>query len=132
MVQYVDYSSIPQQVRDIVANKCSLLDEYILIQTGEYEYTALIHDLITNDVVQLRFTRGNSSYSGVYAVTESEGNWEYTVTNEYYCYSNVGLGAALDLPVMDGVQAHASVVLTVILMFLVVFRSSLFPFRKRK
>lgn len=132
MVQYVDYSSIPQQVRDIVANKCSLLDEFILIQTGENEYTALIHNLITDDVRQLHFYRTNSSYSGVYAVTESEGTWDYTVTNEYYCYSNIGMGAALDLPVMDGVQAHASVIFTVVLMFLVVFRSSLFPFRKRK
>lgn len=130
MTQYTDYSTIPQQIRDIVANRCSLLDEYILFQTGSYEYTALIHDLITDDVVQLTFTRG-SNYS-VYTVTESQGEWDYTVYNEYYCYSNVSLGAALDLPVVEGVQAHASVVLTVVLMFLVVFRSSLFPFRKKK
>lgn len=130
MTQYNEYGSIPQQIRDIVANKIKVLDEYILFQTGENEWCALIHDLITDEVVQLMFTR-SSSY-GAYFVTETVGNWEFTVTNQYYCYSNVGLGAALDLPVYDGVQAHSSIVLIVVLMFLVVFRSTLFPFRKNR
>lgn len=130
MNQYTDFSTIPQQVRDVVANKVKLLDEYILIQTGQYEYTALIHDLVTDDVIQLCFTR-SSNYS-TYTVDQSAGIWDFTVSNEYYCYSNVGLGAALDLPVYDGIQAHCSAVLVVALMFLIVFRSALFPFRKKK
>ena len=130
MTQYDTYSTIPQQVRDIVANKCSLLDEYILFQTGEREYTALIRDMVTRGVTCYTFTRAEDY--GVYSVLETVGTWEYTVRNEYYCYSNIGYGAALDLPVFEGVQAHAAVVFTVVLMFLVVFRSSLFPFRKRK
>lgn len=130
MTQHTDYTTIPQQVRDIVANKCSLLDHYILVQTGENEFTALILNVVTEEVTQLVFTR-SSSY-GSYFVMQSEGVWEYTVTNEYYCYSNVGLGAALDLPVMEGVQAHASVVLTIVLVFLIVFKSALFPFRRKR
>ena len=130
MTQYTDYGTIPQAVRDIVANKCKILDEYILLQTGQYEYTALIHDLVTDEVTQLTFSR--SSNYGQYSVDQSSGTWEYTVSNEYYCYSNVGLGAALDLPVMDAVMAHAAIVITVCLMFLVVFKSTLFPFMKRK
>ena len=43
MTQYTDYGSIPQAVRDLIANKISLLDSYILLQTGEYEYTALVN-----------------------------------------------------------------------------------------
>ena len=130
MTQYESYSTIPQQVRDIVANRCSLLDRYVLIQTGEYEYTALIQDVVTGECCQLTFTRGGNY--GAYSVTQSDGSWCYMVTNEYYCYSNVGLGAALDLPVIQGVQAHAAVIFTVVLLFLIVFRSALFPFRKRK
>lgn len=130
MDQYDEYSTIPQQVRDIVANKCSLLDQYILFQTGEREYAALIRDIVTGEVRWYGFSR--SEDFGYYTVLETEGAWEFTVRNEYYCYSNVGYGAALDLPVMEGVQAHAAVVFTVVLMFLVVFRSALFPFRKRK
>lgn len=130
MTQYDDYTSIPQQIRDITANKVKLLDEYILFQTGQYQYTALIHDIVTDETRQLTFSRSDNY--GVYAVHETEGLWTFTVTNEYYCYSNVGLGAALSLPVMAGVQAHSSVVFTVVLMFLVVFKSSLFPFSKKK
>lgn len=130
MTQHDDYSTIPQQIRDIVANKVKLLDEYILFQTGENEYTALIHDLITDKVTRLSFSR--STNYGVYAVSQSEGVWEYTVRNEYYCYSNIGYGAALNLPVIEGIQAHSAAVLVSVLMFLVVFRSLLFPFQKRR
>lgn len=130
MIQYDGYTTIPQQVRDIVANKCKLLDEYILLQTGEREYTALIRDMVTDEVTCYTFTRA-ADY-GVYSMLETVGTWEYTVRNEYYCYSNIGYGAALELPVMEGVQAHSAVVFTVVLMFLVVFRSTLFPFHKRK
>ncbi len=130
MVQYNDFSTIPQTIRDIVANRCRLLDQYVLFQTGDLEYTALIRDPISGEVTQLLFTR-LSNY-GIYDVVESEGDWQYTIINEYYCYSNVGVGSALDLPVMEGVQAHAAVTLTVCLMFLVVFRGILFPFQRRK
>lgn len=130
MIQYETTSTIPQQIRDIVANRCSLLDQYILVQTGEYEYTALILDIVTDDCRQLVFTRA-SNY-GSYYVVESDGSWEYFISNEYYCYSNVGIGAALDLPVIEGVQAHASVIFTVVLMFLLVFRTSMFPFYRKK
>lgn len=130
MTQHDEYSTIPQQIRDIVANKVKLLDEYILFQTDDYEYTALIHDLITDEVTRLTFSR--SENYGVYAVSQSEGVWEYTVRNEYYCYSNIGYGAALNLPVIEGIQAHSAAVLISVLMFLVVFRSLLFPFQKRR
>lgn len=130
MIQYSDPGTVPQQIRDIVANKVKLLDEYIVFQTGEYQYTALIHDVVTDEVTRLTFTRANN-YS-TYTVDQSEGVWEFTLSNEYYCYSNVGYGAALDLPVMEGVQAHSSAVITVVLMFLIVFKSALFPFRRKR
>ena len=130
MIQYIDPGTVPQQIRDIVANKVGLLDEYIVFQTDEYQYSALIHDVVTDDVTRLTFTRG-SNYSA-YTIDQSEGVWDFTLTNEFYTYSNVGYGAALDLPVMEGVQAHASVIFTVVLMFLIVFKSALFPFRRKR
>ncbi len=130
MTQYQSTSTIPQQIRDIVANRCTLLSRYVLVQTGQYEYTALILDVTTDSCIELRFTRGDSY--NYYTVTESEGTWEYDISNEYYCYSNVGMGAALDLPVTEGVQAHAAVIFTVALLFLIVFRTALFPFHFRK
>lgn len=130
MVQYEIYGTIPQTVRDLIANKCKLLDLYILFQTGENEYTALIFDQVTKETTQYVFTR--SSNYGAYSVTISEGVWEYTVNNEYYTYSNVGYGVALDLPVTDGVIAHCSIFITCALIFAILFRSILFPWLKTK
>ena len=130
MTQYSDsYGSIPQAVRDLVANKVSLLDSYILMQTGEYEYTALIYKPGLNQCQQIRVYR-TSNY-GSYAVEITDGTWEYSVSNEYYCYSNVGYGASLDLPVVEGVTAHASVILACALMLAIVFKGVLFKCLKR-
>lgn len=130
MVQYESYSSVPQQVRDIVANKCKLLDLYIVFQTGDNEYTALIHDQVSQRTTKLVFSR--SSTYGVYSVrVDEEAAWEFTVSNEYYVYSNVGYGSALDLPVVDGLAAHSLVFLTCIVCFWIFFRSVLFKRLRR-
>lgn len=125
MEQYTNYSSVPQAVRDLVANKCQLLDQYILMQTGEGEYTALIRNPVTDTTTQVVVTR-LSNY-GAYTVSQSAGQWAYTVTNEYYCYSNIGYGAALDLPVVEGLTAHASAVFVCVLMLAIMFKGVLFP-----
>ena len=130
MTQYTDYGTIPQAVRDLVANKISLLDSYILMQTGQYEYTALINKPGLNTCQQIRVYR-TGNYSD-YAVEISEGTWDYNVTNEYYCYSNVGYGASLSLPVVEGVTAHATVILACALMLAIVFKGVLFPCLKGK
>lgn len=125
MTQYTDYGSIPQAVRDLVANKISLLDSYILMQTGQYEYTALINRPGLNRCDKVVISR-TSNYNSDYSVVISTGEWDFNVTNEYYCYSNVGYGAALDLPVVAGVTAHASVILSCALMLAIVFKGVLF------
>lgn len=129
MTQYTDYGSIPQAVRDLVANKISLLDSYILMQTGSAEYTALIYKPGLKECQQIRVYR--SSNYGAYEVEVSVGTWDYTVNNEYYCYSNVGYGASLDLPVVEGVTAHATVILACALMLGIVFKGVLFKCLKR-
>lgn len=130
MTQYTDYSTVPQAIRDIVANKVQLLDRYILFQTGQYQYTALVRNPVTKDTTAYTFTRTNN-YSQ-YTMVESAAEWSYSVSNEYYCYSNVGYGAALDLPVVDGMTAHAGAVLVCTLMLAIVFKGVLFPcLRKR-
>lgn len=130
MTQYADYGTIPQAVRDLVANKISLLDSYILMQTGQYEYTALINKSGLNICQQIRVYR-TGNYSD-YAVEISEGTWDYNVANEYYCYSNIGYGASLSLPVVEGVTAHATVILACALMLAIVFKGVLFPCLKKR
>lgn len=131
MTQYTQYGTIPQAVRDLVANKVSLLDQYILMQTRDLEYTALIRNTSTDKVTQLVIYRDD----GVWQVYKSEGVWDWEVSNEYYCYSNVGFGSALDLPVMEGVTAHSTIIMCCALMFAIIFKGVLFPCllgRKRK
>lgn len=130
MVQYEEYGLIPETVCDVVANRVSILDQYVLFQTGEFEYTALIKNTSTGKVTQLRFYRINTYNQ--YAVEETEGTWEFSYHNEYYTYSNLKFGSSLDLPVMDGVTAYATTILSVALMFAIVYKGVLFPCLSRK
>lgn len=129
MTQYTDYGAIPQAVRELVASKISLLDQYILVQTGPQEYTALINKLGLG-CQQIRIYR-TGNYGGVYQVDVSSGTWAYTVTNEYYAYSNIGCGSQLDLPVTHSATAWASVILACALMLAIVFKGGLFRCLKR-
>lgn len=126
MTQYDIYSQIPEVVRELVANKISLLDQYILFQTGPNEYSALVKNTGTGRVTKWRVYWGE--YDGAWYVEESSGTaWEWTAGNEVYCYSNVGVGAALDLPVVHGATAYASVFMCCALMFAIAFKGALFP-----
>lgn len=133
MVQATEYaSSIPTQVVNIVANRVSLLDQYIIMQTAQYEYMALIKNTSTGAVTQLRFYRVSDGYSSPWRVEESEGVWSFNYTNEYYIYSNLGVGQSADLPVVSGVTAHASIIMCVALMFAIMYKGVLFPCLSRK
>lgn len=121
------YSNPPSDVQNIVANKVSLLDSYILFQTGENEYKAIVYNNASKKGKQYTFSRGNSSYNSYYTVSSSDvDTFEYTVSNEYYVYSNDGVGKSLSLPVMEGVTAHAVVIMCCLVMFAVVFKGVLF------
>lgn len=130
MTQYTEYGTVPQAVRDLVANKISLLDSYILMQTGEQQYTALVNKPALGCKQYVISRTGN--YNTQYSVSESAGDWEYTVRNEYYVYSNVGYGAALSLPVVDQSIAHASVIMACAVMLAIVFKGVLFPCLKKR
>lgn len=133
MVQWEVYYEIPEAVKELVANKVSLLDQYMLIQTGTNEYSAQILNTSTGEVQEIRVFR--KSYDSPWEVVITDGSWNWTISNEVYCYSNVGYGASLDLPVMEGVTAHACIIMCCALMFAIIFKGVLFPCllgRKRK
>ena len=119
------YSSTDSTVQSIVANKISLLDQYVLMQTGEYEYTALVRNPFTKNTTQYKFTR-NGNYSSAYSLNVSQGEWDYNVTNEVYVFSNMGQGRALDLPVYDGVISHSLIIICCTLLFAIVYKGVLF------
>lgn len=120
------YSSTDSTVQSIVANKISLLDQYILMQTGEYEYTALVRNPFTKTTTQYKFTR-NGNYSSAYSLDVTKGvTWDYTVTNEVYVFSNMGQGRALDLPVYDGVISYSLIIICCAMLFAIVYKGVLF------
>ena len=58
ITQYTEsYSAPSTQIQNIVANKVSLLDQYILMQTGQYEYTALIKNMASKETREITITR---------------------------------------------------------------------------
>lgn len=132
--QYTEsYGSISSDIQNLIANKISLLDQYILMQTGQYEYTALVYNPNTKKCMEYTISRSSSSgYSNYYTVSAAETDFKYTVSNEYYVFSNVGYGKSLDLPVNDGVQSHSMIIVCIILLFAIVFKGALFRCLKRK
>ena len=120
------YSSTDSTVQATVANKISLLDQYILMQTGEYEYTALVRNPFTKKTTQYKFTRSGNYSSGYSLVTSSGVEWDFKVTNEVYVFSNMGRGRALDLPVYEGVISHSLIIICCALLFAIVYKWVLF------
>ena len=120
------YSSTDSTVQATVANKISLLDQYILMQTGEYEYTALVRNPFTKKTTQYKFSR-NNNYGSAYHLNVTEGvPWDFTVTNEVYVFSNMGQGRSLVLPVYDGVVSYSLIIICCTLLFAIVYKGVLF------
>lgn len=134
ITQYTDsYSSPSSDIQNLIANKCSILDRYILMQTGEYEYSALVYNPCTKKCTQYTISRiTTTGYNNRYQITEKTGDFDYTVTNEYYVYSNDGYGKALDLPVTESVTSFSLLIISCVLMFAVVFKGVLFKCLRRK
>lgn len=132
--QYTEsYSAPSTQIQNIVANKVSLLDQYILMQTGQYEYTALIKNMASKNTREITITRSGTGYTNYYTVSEGiADNFEYSVSNQYYIYSNLGQGSALDLPVYDGAISYSLVIIACLSMFAVIFKGALFKCLKSK
>lgn len=120
------YSVTDSTVQSTISNKISLLDQYVLMQTGEYEYTALVRNPFTKKTTQYTFTRDNN-YSSAYTLNITEGvEWDFNITNEVYVFSNMGRGRALDLPVYDGVISYSLIIICCAMLFAIVYKGVLF------
>lgn len=132
ITQSSDYGSIGADVQNLVANSVSVLDQYILMQTGEYEYTALIKNIASKDVEKIVIRRDTVNYDKKYHVVRSNGlNFDYKVSNEYYVFSNVGIGKSLKIPSYEGIRTYGITSLTVLVFFMVIFKGALFKCLKK-
>ena len=134
--QYTENFSTPStQIQNIVANSVSILDRYVLIQTGQYEYTALIQNVANGDIEKITISRtNNASYNNVYKVVrDTVDSFDYQITNEYYAITNVGKGQALqDIPSQIGIISYALSGLVTLVFFAVIFKGALFKCLKSK
>ena len=122
------YSSISSDIQNLVANSVSVLDKYVLMQTGEYEFTALIKNLASKEVEEITISRtSGSNYSTTYSVTRRDvAEFDYKVSNEYYTFSNCGFGKSINIPAYEGIRTYGLTGLTVLVFFMVVFKGALF------
>ena len=134
ITQYANtYSNPSTDIQNLIANKCSILDRYILMQTGEYEYTALVYNPCTKKCTQYTISRiTTTGYNNRYKITSKDSTFDYNVTNEYYVYSNDGIGKALNLPVTESVTSFSLLIIACSLMFAIVFKGVLFKCLRRK
>lgn len=110
MEQYSDLST-PSGMAALV-NGVKPFDEYIAMRTGEYEYSILIGDIdeesMTGSGTLVSAARTGSAYGGTYELSRSEvENEPIILVNEYYCYSNIGLGQAYTVPQFSQITCAA-------------------------
>lgn len=136
ITQYDGRSTAPSDIQSYVVSRTSLMDRYLLMQTGENQYTALVYDPVLKTCTQYRFDRvssGSGGYYYGYTVTESAGTWDYRVTNDLYVFSNTDIGRRLDRPIVAESTAFALVAMLCVLTFAVLFKGVLFRcLRKRR
>lgn len=126
------YSTVSTEIQSLIASKISALDKYILMRTGENEYTALVHNPCSKKTTQYVVYR-ESSYSTPWAVRTVENvEYQFNVSNEYYVYSNEGYGRMLDLPCYEAVSSFCLCIMTCVLIFAIAFKGVLFKCLKSK
>ena len=133
ITQHNEYGSISSDIQNLVANSVSVLDKYVLMQTGEYEYTALIQNVANKEVEEITISRtSGTNYSSTYKVTRREvDEFDYSVSNEYYTFSNCGFGKSLDIPAYEGIRTYGLTGLVCLVFFAVMFKGALFKCLKK-
>lgn len=130
--QYTDSYSVPSSdIQALVNARVAPLDRYIIMRTGESEYTALIQKGVTNEVTQLVFSRRDGVSSRPWTISEKVGEFDYTVSCPYYVVSNVGLGRQLDLLCWRGITAWSLAIIASVLCLWILFKGVLFGWRRR-
>ncbi len=71
-------------------------DNYLIMQDGQYSYVCLV-DRVVGDDYLIRISRSDS-YSSLYTTEKIvTDDLTYTVYNDLYVYSNLGIGTKLDI-----------------------------------
>lgn len=130
IIQYSDYGTISTDIQTLIASKISILDKYVLMRTGQYEYTALIHNPLYKDTTQYVISRTGNT--GTWSInTIEDADYRFNISNEYYVYSNEGYGKMLDLPCYEAVSSFALSIIACALILGIAFKGVLFKCLKK-
>ena len=123
MNQYTDsYSSAPSQVISVLENKIGVFDQYFLMQTGRYVWTAWVKSPISQEYDVYTFSRG-TDYSSAYSLSiSSSSNLDANFSNEIYVYSNLGVGGSLKCSQLDYFSSISCMAIACTMLLYAVFR----------
>lgn len=131
IIQYSNngiYSLPSSTVTNYFKNYIMPTDSYIIMQTGQYTWSCVVDRVVGNDYI-IRVTR--PSGSGSYTVTNTvTTDTTYTVANDFYVYSNLGIGNKLDIDYSSFICGFLAV-LCGVLAFKSIFGGCLLRRRKR-
>lgn len=122
-------STIAAAYLNLFYSKLRPLDEYIICQTGETEYTMLVRNLVDQDDV-MEHVIFRESTGMPYEYDSYPGDWNYSVSNELYVYSNIGIGTMSVLPCHEIMIAWSIIAALCVGAFWVMFRGGLFAWRR--
>lgn len=132
MTQYTGAGSIGSSHLNLLYSKIGPVDSYIIMRTSDDTVGMLVYDNVTKECTEYTIEQTGSNYgSYAYQLYEQPGTWEYTVTNEYYVYSNVGYGSMQVLPVHEIMVCWGVAGLTCLAFVMLMFRGVLIRWRKR-
>lgn len=92
MTQYTDrYSTVSSSYLSYFQNHIGALDNAIAFRTGQHEYGCLIQSP-NGEVEQIILSTAGDF---IQTTVTSVQSFDYTISNEYYVYSNFGVGQRL-------------------------------------
>ncbi len=122
-------STISSTYLNVFYSKLRPLDEYIICQTDDNEYTMLVRNMVNHDDVK-EYVIYRTGTNASYQMYESESTWSYDISNEIYVYSNIGYGTMSVLPCHEIMIAWSIIVALCCGALWVMFRGGLFAWRR--
>lgn len=122
------YSTPSTQIVNIALNDTLPIGkDYLVMQTGQYTYVAIIGDYTGGTFVDVDIvTISRPASNGVYTVSRTTADSvTYTVSNDYYVYSSIGLGQFVSYPRTDYYMCLAVVITCVFTVLATVMRNLL-------
>ena len=124
--QYEQYSTISNTYLEFFYSKLGPIDEYIIMRTGDSQYSMLVHRLPQGKIEQYDIIPNPGGYKGYHVNHNPNADWGYSIENELYVYSNIGYGTMEVLPCHEIMVCWGVTAMVSLVMLMLVFKGALF------